>query len=59
MSLIEKNNTIKIEFPLLEECLSVYSFVEIGITMLASTAVLDTFQPFSCDDLLSIIHKLN
>ena len=47
------------EFPLLEACLPAYSFVDIDTIMLVCTAVLDTFQPLSCDVLASIIHKLN
>ena len=49
----------KMEFPLLEACLPAYSFVAIDIIMPVCTAVLDTFQPISCDVLSSIIHKLN
>ena len=59
MVFIEKNNTIKIEFPLLEACLPVYSFVDIDIIMSACTAVFDAFHPLSCDVLSSLIHKLN
>ena len=47
------------EFPLLEECLPVYSFVDIDIIMPACTAVFDTFHPLSCDILSSLISKLN
>ena len=46
------------EFPLLEACLPVYSFVDIDIIMPACTAV-DTFHPLSCDVLSSLISKLN
>ena len=47
------------EFPLLEACLPVYSFVDIDIIMPACTAVFDTFYPLSCDVLSSLISKLN
>ena len=47
------------EFPLLEACLPAYLFVDIDTIMPVCTAVLDTFQPLSCDILVSIIHKLN
>ena len=47
------------EFPLLEACLPLYSFVDIDTIMPVYTAVFDTFQPLSCDVLASIIHKLN
>ena len=46
------------EFPLLEACLPVYSFVDIEI-MPACTAVIDTFHPLSCNVLSSLISKLN
>ena len=59
MFFIDKINTIKMEFPLLEACLPVYSFVDIDISMPACTAVFDTFHPLSCDVLLSLISKLN
>ena len=52
-------NTIKMEFPLLEECLPVYLFVDIDIIMFVCTAVIDTFHPLSCDVLSSLISKLN
>ena len=57
--LIDKINIIKMEFPLLEVCLSVYSFVDIEIIMPACMAVFDTFHPLSCDVLSSLISKLN
>ena len=47
------------EFPLLEACLPVYSFVDIDLIMPACTAVFDTFHPLSCDVLSSLIRKLN
>ena len=47
------------ECPLLEPCLPAYSFVDIDIIMPVCTAVVDTFQPISCDVLSSIIYKLN
>ena len=47
------------EFPLLETCLPVYSFVDIDIMMSTYTAVFDTFHPLSCDVLSSLISKLN
>ena len=47
------------EFPLLDACLPVYSFVDIVIIMPACTAVFDTFHPLSCDVLSSLISKLN
>ena len=47
------------EFPLLEACLPVYSFVDIDIIMPACTAVLDTLHPLSGDVLSSLICKLN
>ena len=56
---IDKINTIIMEFPLLEACLPVYSFVDIDIIMPACTAVFDTFHPLSCDVLSSLISKLN
>ena len=59
MFFIDKINTIKMEFPLLEACLPVYSFVDIDIIMPACTAVFDTFHPLSCDVLSSLISKLN
>ena len=59
MFFIEKIHNIKMEFPLLEACLSAYSFVDIDTIMPVCTAVFDTFQPLSCDVLASIIHKLN
>ena len=55
MFFIDKINTIKMEFPLLEACLPVYSFVDIDIIMPACTAVFDTFHPLSCDVLSSLI----
>ena len=48
-------STIKIEFPLLEACLPVYSFVDIDIIMPVCAAVFDTFHPLSCDVLSSLI----
>ena len=59
MFFIDKINTIKMEFPLLEACLPVYSFVDIDIIMPACTTVFDTFHPLSCDVLSSLISKLN
>ena len=56
---MDKINTIKMEFPLLEACIPVYSFVDIDIIMPACTAVFDTFHPLSCDVLSSLIRKLN
>ena len=56
---IYKMNTVKMEFPLLEACLPVYSFVDIEIIMSACTAVFDTFHPLSCFVLSSLIRKLN
>ena len=56
---IGKINTIKMEFPLLEACLPLYSFVVIDIIMSACTDVFDTFHPLSCDVLSSLIRKLN
>ena len=47
------------EFPPLEACLQAYLFVDIDTIMPVCTAVFDTFQPFSCGVLASIIHKLN
>ena len=47
------------EFPLLEVCLSMYSFVDIDTIMPACTAVFVTFHPLSCDVLSSLIRKLN
>ena len=47
------------EFPLLEVCLSAYSFVDIDTIMPVCTAVFDTLQPLSCDVLASSIHTLN
>ena len=59
MFFIDKINTIKMEFHLLEVCLPVYSFVDIDIIMPACTALFDTFHSISCDDLSSLIRKLN
>ena len=59
MFFIENIYRIKMEFPLLEAFLPAYSFVDIDTIMPVCTAVLDTFQPLSCDVLASIIHKLN
>ena len=59
MFFIDKINTIKMEFPRLEACLPVYSFVDIDIIMPACTTVFDTFHPLSCDVLSSLISKLN
>ena len=56
---IEKIYKIKMEFPLLEACLPAYSFDDIDTIMPVCTAVFDTFQPYFCDVLASIIHKLN
>ena len=56
---IDKISTIKMEFPPLEACLPMYSFVDIDIIMPACTAVFDTFHPLSCDVLSSLINKLN
>ena len=47
------------EFPFLEACLPLYSFVDIDIIMPVCTAVFDTFHPLSCDVLSSLISKLN
>ena len=47
------------EFPLLEACLPVYSFVDIDIIMSACTTVFDTFHPPSFNVLSSLISKLN
>ena len=47
------------EFPLLEACLPVYSFVDIDIIIHACTAVFETFHPLSCDILSSLIIKFN
>ena len=58
MFFIDKINTIKMEFPLLEACLPVYSFVDIDIIMPVCMAVFETFHPLSCDVLSSLIHKL-
>ena len=52
-------NTIKMEFPLLQACLPLCSFVDIDIIMHTCTAVFDTFHSPSCDVLPSIIRKLN
>ena len=59
MFFIDKISTIKMEFPLLEACLPMYSFVDIDIIMPACTTVFDTFHPLSCDVLSSLISKLN
>ena len=59
MFFIDKINTIKMEFILLEACLPVYSFVDIDIIMPACTAVFDIFHPLSCDVLSSHIRKFN
>ena len=59
MLIIDKINTIKMEFPLLGACIPVYSFVDIDIIMPVCTVVFDTFRPLSCDVLSSLIHKLN
>ena len=56
---LDKINTIKMEFPFMEACLPMYSFVDIDIIMPACTAVFDTFHPLSCDVLSSLIRKLN
>ena len=45
------------EFPLLEACLPVYSFVDIDIIMPACTAIVNAFHPLSCDVLSSLIRK--
>ena len=45
------------EFPLLEACLPVYSFVDIDIIMPACMAVFDIFHPLSCDVLSSLFSK--
>ena len=47
------------EFPLLEACLPMYSFVDIDIIMPACMTVFDTFHPLSCEVLSSLIRKLN
>ena len=47
MFFIDKINTIKMEFPLLEACLPVYSFVDIDMVMPTCSAVFDTFHPLS------------
>ena len=59
VSISNKISTIKMEFPLLEACLPVYSFVDIDLIMPACTSVFDTFHPLSCDVLSSLISKLN
>ena len=59
MIFIDKINTIKMEFPLLDACLPEYSFVDIDIIMPACTSFSDTFHPLSCDVLSSLISKLN
>ena len=59
MFFIDTISTIKMEFPLLEACLPMYSFVDIDIIMPACTAIFDTFHPLSCDVLSSPISKLN
>ena len=59
MFFIYQINTIKTEFPLLEACLPVYSFVDIDIIMPVCTAVFDTCRPLSCDVLSSLIRRLN
>ena len=46
-------------FHLLEVCLPMYSFIDIGIIMSACTAIFFTFRQLSSDVLSSIIHKLN
>ena len=56
--LIDTINTIKMEFPLLEACLPVCSFIDIDIIMTACTAIFDTFHPPSSDVLSSLISKL-
>ena len=56
---VDKISTIKMEFPPLEACLPVYSFVDIDIILPACTAVFDTFHPLSCDVLSTLISKLN
>ena len=55
MFCIDKISTIKMEFPFLEACLPMYSFVDIDIIMPACTPVFDTFHPLSCDVLSSLI----
>ena len=47
------------EFPLLEACLPVYSFVDIDIIMPVCTTVFDTFRPLSRYVLSSLIDKLS
>ena len=47
------------EFPLLEACLPVYSFVAIDIIMPVCTAIFGTFEPLFCDVLSSINNKMN
>ena len=59
MFFIDKTNTIKMEFHLLEACLPMYSFVDIDIIMPAGTSIYDTFHPLSSDVLSCLIHKLN
>ena len=56
---IDTINTIKMEFPLLEACLTVYSFVDVNIIMPACTAVFYSFHLLSCHVLSSLIRKLN
>ena len=56
---IDKMNTIKMEFPLLEACVPVCSLVDIDIITPACTAVFDTFHQLFCDVLSSLIRKLN
>ena len=48
MFFIDKMNTIEMEFPILEACLPLYSFINIDIIIPACTAVFDTFHPLSC-----------
>ena len=47
------------EFPLLEACLPVYSFVDIDLIMPACKDIFDIFHPLSCDVLSSFIRKLS
>ena len=46
MFFIDKINTIKTKFPLLEACLPVYSFVDIDIIMPACTTLVTHFTHF-------------
>ena len=56
---IDKNTTIRMDFPLLEACLLMYSFVDFDQIIPVCTTVFNTFHPLSCDILSNLIHKLN